>query len=205
MRDPSPRSRTATSIVTNVILLTPCRVSSHSGHEKCNSVYMCMGAESPEVITEECVAYYIESGDSGVEMSNLGWCNAVLLAQRFGWDVNGIALRHQGGGGEQGNGGELAEGREVGDEEDQSDQFISATNAKAMADALEVALAIIRARNPSHSEATAARDRVHAATCVMDPNWDTVRTEDLLDAFGHQRQLVESIIAVTRDGEVSIW
>jgi hypothetical protein len=61
------------------------------------------------------------------------------------------------------------------------------------------------ARDPSVADALAARQRALAATFSLTPDYDAVRTEDLIDAFGHQRELLEAIIAVGRGGEVSIW
>ena len=55
-----------------------------------------------------------------------------------------------------------------------------------------------RRRNP-HSPAP------RRSAVLGHSDYDSVSTEDLLDAFGHQEELLESIIAVTRGGEVSIW
>ena len=154
------------------------------------------------------MGHYLESDCDGVDITYAGWCNLVLLATRFGWDSSGIEYRQPPeaeGSGDNEKGFGDAEQPDVDDEDLQSECYIAAANANAMADALETALAVLRARHPTIAEAIDARQRALAGTFSLTPDYDSVSTEDLLDAFGHQKELLESIIAVTRGGEVSIW
>jgi hypothetical protein len=159
------------------------------------------------------MAFYVQAGDQGAEISNNGWCNVLLLAQHFGWDGRCVKSRSEQES-ECDSAGDavheidveaVAEEAEAEDEDRPSPEYIPVECAASFADALETALAVLRMRNPSEEEAIAARARVRALTFNLNPDYDLISTEDLIDAFGHQQFLLEEVIAVARAGEVSIW
>jgi hypothetical protein len=73
-------------------------------------------------------------------------------------------------------------------------------DAVAMAQALQAARAALETRNPSAEESMAAKERCHRIETLQRPP----SIDDLIDMWGHQRGVLESLIDVARHGAFSI-
>jgi hypothetical protein len=148
---------------------------------------------------------FIEGDEHDAEITSLGWCSAIQLAQRFGWMPAG-AIEIQSPEKESGescaveNVG-VATQRRVIDYTGNSGLAVEDADAMAMAQALQAARVALETRNPSAEESIAARERCHRLETMQRPP----STDDLIDMWGHQRGVLESLIEVARHGAFSIY